>query len=90
MQDQQLASRNELMKILTPRERAIFKDFINDTPPVRPVQMEVNKALQSMQAGDYEQALSLFMRVSQQKVQYCWTQPVTTHGYIWTLGIGQN
>ena len=61
MQDQQLASRNELMKILTPREKAIFKDFIDDIPPVRPVQMEVNKALQLMQAGDYEQALSLFI-----------------------------
>jgi outer membrane protein assembly factor BamB len=89
MQDQQLASRNELMKILTPREWAIFKDFIDDLPPERPVQMEVNKALQLMQAGNYEQALSLFLRARQQKVQYYWTQAVTTNGYIWTLGIGQ-
>jgi outer membrane protein assembly factor BamB len=89
MQDQQLASRNELMKILTPRERAIFKEFIDELPPERPVQMEVNKALQLMQAGDYEQALSLLLRARQQRVQYYWTQPVTTHGYIWTLGIGQ-
>jgi outer membrane protein assembly factor BamB len=89
MQDQQLASRNELIKILTPREWAIFKDFIDDLPPERPVQMEVEKALQLLQAGHYEQALALFLRVRQQRVQYCWAQPVTTHGYIWTLGIGQ-
>src|SRR5262249_30051681 len=46
-------------------------------------------ALQLMQAGNYEQALALFLRARQQKVQYCWSQPVTTRGYIWTLGIGE-
>jgi outer membrane protein assembly factor BamB len=86
--DQQVAS-NELIKQLTPREKAILKDFTDDLPPVRPVQMEVDKAIQLMEAGDYEQALALFLRARQQRVQYCWTQPVTTHGYIWTLGIGQ-
>lgn len=89
MHDQKLANRNELMKQLTPRERVIFKDFIDELPPVHPVQMEVNKALQMMQAGYYEQALPLLLRARQQRVQYCWNQPVTTQGYIWTLGIGQ-
>lgn len=89
IQDEQVASRNELMKVLTPREKAILKDFIDEFPPLRHVQMEVERAVQLMQEGHYEQALSLFLRARQQRVQYCWSQPVTTHGYILTLGIGQ-
>ena len=87
--DQQVSSGNELMRRLTHREKAILKDLIDEAPPVHHVQMEVNKARQLMQEGNYEQALSLFLRARQQKVQYCWDQPAITHGYIWTLGIGQ-
>lgn len=90
IQDGQVAAKNELMKVLTPREKAILKDFIDESPSLgHHARMEAEQALRLMNEGYYEQALSILLRVRQQKVQYCWSQPVITRGYIRTLGIGQ-
>jgi outer membrane protein assembly factor BamB len=65
------------------RERALLKDFV-DEPLPRPRRMELAEAKSLMQEQRYEEALAIILRLVYQKVQYCWSQPFTTQGYIWS------
>lgn len=78
---------NEMMiiKELTPKERTILRDLIKHTHIQHHAQMEMADAINLMEKRFYEQALAIFLRLRQEKVQYYWTQPLKTQGYIWTL-----
>ncbi|GCF06473.1 outer membrane protein assembly factor BamB family protein [Dictyobacter arantiisoli] len=89
LQDEQVDDNNSILKMLTPREKAILKDFIDERPPISHVQMALSKGIELMEEGHYEAALSLLLRVRQQRVQYNWSQPITTNGHIRTIDIGQ-
>ncbi|HEY0757501.1 MAG TPA: PQQ-binding-like beta-propeller repeat protein [Ktedonobacteraceae bacterium] len=68
---------------LTARERAVLKNFV-DEPFARPGGMEVDVAKGLVRECHYEQALSILLRLYDQKVQYCWSEPYITRGYVWS------
>ncbi|WP_161977980.1 HEAT repeat domain-containing protein [Dictyobacter kobayashii] len=85
---EQIVGKNEIMQKLSPREKAVLKDYVGEVPPLRHVHLELEKAQEFIRGGQYEHALSLLLLLRQQNVQYYWPQPVTTRGYIWALEFG--
>ena len=71
-----------ITKRLTERERTLLNDFI-DEPFSRPARMEVDQAKTLVQQRHYRQALSILLRLYEQKAQYRWDTPFITKGYIW-------
>jgi outer membrane protein assembly factor BamB len=79
-------SGNEMIiEALTTKERTILKEFIKNTHVQQHAQMEMLDAINLMKKRFYEEALAIFLRLAQEKVQYYWAQPLKTQGYIWTL-----
>ncbi len=84
----QIYDKGEILKELLPRERVVLRDLMNDVPPEHHIQMEMDEAERLMAEESYEAALSIFLRLLQDKVQYCWSRPRRTHGYIWSECFG--
>ncbi|HEX7733293.1 MAG TPA: PQQ-binding-like beta-propeller repeat protein [Ktedonobacteraceae bacterium] len=68
---------------LVPGERALLQNFMKQ-PPIYHRPLELDEALQLIQEDHYESALSLLSRLIQQRIQYRWTKPFITQGYVWT------
>jgi outer membrane protein assembly factor BamB len=78
----QFYSSKKIAESLATRERTLLKDFVEKSSP-RPPRMELENAKHLMSEQKYEQALAILLRLSWEKVQYCWSQPMTTQGYFW-------
>ncbi len=74
---------NQIAEKLTVRESMVLKDFVEESPS-RPPRMELEEGKRLMQKGEYKSALAIFLRLLQENIQYCWSQPFTTQGYVWT------
>ncbi len=76
--------RTDIMNSLLVKEKILLTDFIKGTPLPHRTQMELGDALHLMDQGLYEKAISILLRLLQEKVQYYWSHPVKTKGYIWS------
>ncbi len=73
----------QLAEHFPPRERALMEDLISEPPPLRRG-MELEEARSLVQQQQYEQALPTLLRLLQHCVQYRWSRPFQTQGYVWT------
>lgn len=78
----------QITEKLTVRECTLLKDFVEE-PSSRPRRMEMQDGERLMQEGNYKAALAIFLRLLQENIQYCWSEPFTTQGYIWTASLSK-
>lgn len=76
-------AQDDILKTLSFRERLLLEDFIADRSRQRPERKQLETALALMKDEAYEKALSLFLQLMQQRVQFYWSSPIETRGYIW-------
>lgn len=76
-------TKNQIREKLAVRERGLMEDFVQ-RPPSHPPRKEMERARSFMRKQRYEQALSILLRLREQRVQYCWSRPFRAQGYIWT------
>lgn len=82
-------SEAEIAHGLSKKERALLWDFVQPFPTFQRRPMELERGLLLLKQGEYKNALSIFLRLVQEKVQYYWNEPATVKGYIWSLCLGQ-
>lgn len=72
----------QIAEKLALRESTMLKDFV-EKPSLRPRRMEMEEGQHLMEEGKHKAALVIFLRLLGENIQYCWSQPFTTTGYVW-------